>query len=160
MPTFFTRFSLPPRKDYHSDLPSLVVPEFAFECDINNLVKTRVEKSGRQTAYYTGLVSSLPADTSTAKYGDFTSYTSDKLAESLNIVSTARSQFESLPSHIRDRFSNDPVKLVAFVDNPSNYDEAVKLGLAKPKPNAANFETSNKLSDISVVNSDVAMKDT
>ena len=42
--------------------------------------------------------------------------------------------FDSLPSSLRERFSNDPSRLLAFVDDESNFDEAVKLGLLSPLP--------------------------
>jgi len=52
--------------------------------------------------------------------------------EALNRVAHANELFASLPSSVRDRFSNDPVRLLSFLDNPDNKDEGIKLGLIKP----------------------------
>lgn len=41
----------------------------------------------------------------------------------------AEESFEQLPAHLRKRFEFDPAKLVAFISDDSNRDEAVKLGL-------------------------------
>ena len=35
----------------------------------------------------------------------------------------------ALPAQIRSRFENDPAKLIDFLDNSENLDEAIKLGL-------------------------------
>lgn len=133
MPSFYTRYNLPPRIYFKSDLPSMVQPQFSFECDINNLVRTITDRNGVQRTVFTGVASSLPAGTDKPKYGDFSQYTSEKLLASMNIVAQARSHFEQLPSYLRERFSNDPTKLVAFVNDASNYDEALKLGLVNKR---------------------------
>ncbi|QXP45064.1 internal scaffolding protein [Microvirus mar38] len=134
MPKFYTRFNPPPNPAYKSDLPSAVHPEFAFECDINNLVETRVNKDGKQFSVMTGVGSSLPPNPDSPKYGDFTGYTSSNLTESMNVVARARAQFEMLPSNLRARFENDPRKLVDFVNDSNNYDEALRLGLVNKRP--------------------------
>lgn len=71
-----------------------------------------------------------------AKYEDFTNvgdYLQCQLA-----LQNAQQQFAELPSRVRDRFKNDPAQLLAFIDDPVNYDEAVDLGIfeAKPVPTA------------------------
>lgn len=41
----------------------------------------------------------------------------------------------TLPAKVRDRFSNDPGKFLAFVDDPKSREEMYELGLAKrPDP--------------------------
>jgi phage internal scaffolding protein len=52
------------------------------------------------------------------------------------IVDKAYEQFESLDSHIRKRFENDPAQFLAFCNDPGNLDEMRTLGLAKPAPEA------------------------
>lgn len=133
MPNFFTKYNPPPSPVYKSDLPSMVHPEFSFECDINNLVETRVQKDGRQLSVITGVGSSLPPNPDSPKYGDFSGYTSSRLSEAMNVVAEARSKFEQLPSGLRARFENDPRKLVDFVNDGSNYDEALRLGLVNKR---------------------------
>lgn len=51
-----------------------------------------------------------------------------------NRLVSLSSSFGSLPSKLRDRFSNDPRRLLLFISDPRNFDEGVALGLfAKPK---------------------------
>jgi phage internal scaffolding protein len=38
----------------------------------------------------------------------------------------------ALPAQIRSRFDNDPAKLIDFLENEQNHDEAIKLGLVNP----------------------------
>lgn len=54
--------------------------------------------------------------------------------EALDLVAKAETMFSELPSSIRDRFENDPEKFLAFVQDPKNTEEAIKLGLAQPLP--------------------------
>lgn len=132
--TFYTKFYPPPDPSIEFKEPSLVQPQFAYEADINNLVQTVTDRDGIQHSVWTGLSSSLPSSQQQPQYGDFTQFTTEKLIEAKNIVATASAQFEALPSNIRDRFENNPSKLIAFLNDESNYDEAVKLGFVKPCP--------------------------
>lgn len=53
--------------------------------------------------------------------------------EALNVVARANELFAGLPSKVRDRFGNDPVKMLAFLDDKENIEEARKLGLVPPE---------------------------
>ena len=67
-----------------------------------------------------------------AQYGFATSLS---FTESMNIVATAQSMFNELPSSIRGKFENNPGKFLDFVQDPDNADELVELGLANaPAP--------------------------
>lgn len=46
-----------------------------------------------------------------------------------NKIASAWSMFEALPATVRARFSNDPAQFLAFVQDPANTDEALRLGL-------------------------------
>lgn len=78
-------------------------------------------------------------------YGDFTNDVVD-YKSALNILRDADEQFMSLPSDLRARFSNSPAKLLDFLNDSGNMDEAVKLGLVKAdssavvEPNSASPE--------------------
>ena len=61
-------------------------------------------------------------------YGDFSNI--PDYAEMLNTVHRVRNSFNSLPAKIRAKFENDPEKLVAYMDDPNNLEEARELGLA------------------------------
>jgi len=50
--------------------------------------------------------------------------------EAMNIVTFAQQSFEALPVAVRQKFENNPAKLLEFVSDPKNNDELVKLGLA------------------------------
>lgn len=56
------------------------------------------------------------------------------LASALRFVRGAHDAFMSFPAEIRARFENDPAKFVAFVENPANRDECIKLGLIAKDP--------------------------
>lgn len=58
----------------------------------------------------------------------------------MNTVVKAKQEFMQLPAKIRSRFDNDPAKILDFLDNTENKEEAIALGLI-PKPNT---ETSNE----------------
>ena len=56
---------------------------------------------------------------------------------SLEIVRQAQEAFATLPSGTRARFENDPQNFLAFLSDPANQDEAIKLGFAtdrRPPP--------------------------
>lgn len=105
--------------------PSLTKQAFAEEADINNIVR-------KYNA--TGI---LPAGERQLQYGDFSSGLD--YAESLEAIQEAREDFQSIPSHIRNRFDNDPQKFLDFINDEENIEEAIELGLI-PKPIDANSE--------------------
>jgi len=74
----------------------------------------------------------LPGSTKVPMYGDFTS--SGDYQESLNRVLEANELFAALPAKARSRFHNDPQQMLAFMEDPENAAEAVKLGLATLPP--------------------------
>lgn len=110
---------------------SLTEQSHKKKCDINNIMAKY-----RQTGI-------LPVSTKSPLYGDFTS--SEDFHTACNMVIKAREDFEQLPSAIRKRFDNDPGKLVEFLHDPTNVNEAIELGImekigdseAKPVETAA-----------------------
>lgn len=98
--------------------PTMTKQAPANEVDINQIMDRYLR---------TGV---LP-DPRPAHYGDATAIPSYE--EAMNIVNQGREAFEALPSKIRERFGNDPGKFLDFVNDESNYDEAVQLGLVAPK---------------------------
>jgi len=59
-------------------------------------------------------------------YADFSSI---DFMEMRNAIADIQQEFASLPARLRGRFQNDPHQLVRFVENPANYEEAMRLGL-------------------------------
>lgn len=94
---------------------------FKAECDINTIM-SKYQK--------TGLIEHVQKFQ--GSYGDFTSVADYQL--SLNQVLDAQNAFDALPSSIRARFQNNPGAMLAFLEDPSNRDEAVRLGLVEPTP--------------------------
>lgn len=95
---------------------SLTQQQFKEECDVNNILS----KYRR-----TGMVSHLAKHQ--GNFGDFSSV--EEYQVSLDKLMTAQRSFEALPSEIRSKFENDPAKLIEFLDNKNNDQEAIKLGL-------------------------------
>lgn len=96
---------------------------FKDEADIDKIME-RFDKTGE-----------LTVRRGTAQYADFSEFPQDLLA-SQNALIEANQKFLELPSSLRTRFDNDPLRLLEFVMDNANYDEAVKLGLVKPKVDA------------------------
>lgn len=113
------------RVQVHFDDPGLTKQAFRDECNVNTIM-AKYQKTGL-----------LPhVDVHKGRYGDFTNV--QDYQSSLNQVMAAQDMFNSLPSSIRVRFSNDPAEFLRFVDNPSNLDEMRSLGLLPseiPAPN-------------------------
>lgn len=96
--------------------PSLTKQAFKDECDINNILKKYKN---------TGLLTHVQAARS--RYADFTAVSDYQSA--LNAVLEAQDAFQDLPANIRERFNNDPMSFVSFIDNPANDEQAIQLGL-------------------------------
>lgn len=101
---------------------SLTDQSQAYDADINNIMVDGYVPGAKKVC-----------STRRPMFGDFTQCTQEKLADSLNTVKKAESDFNNLPSDIRAKFDNNPLKLLEFVNNADNYDEAVKLGLCNPR---------------------------
>lgn len=51
----------------------------------------------------------------------------------MNLIAKAKQEFMELPAKLRTRFNHDPGQLIAFMEDPENRDEAIKLGfIEKP----------------------------
>lgn len=111
--------------------------EFKDQCQIQSILN-KYQK--------TGMVTHLAKHH--AQYGDFSNISDFQSA--MSAVANAVDTFESLPSSIRKRFNNDPRSLLGFIEDSSNYEEAVKLGLIEKKldvstssQNASNTQSDN-----------------
>lgn len=104
---------------------TLTQQQFKDECDINQIVERYLK-----TGLWSG--ASLVVPTSHPMYGNFVNI--PDFREAMNQIVEARENFESLPPNVRKRFQNDPIELIEFIGKPENVDEAIKMGLMKPKP--------------------------
>lgn len=107
-----------------SDKPSLTRQEFKEECDIN-VILARYQASGE-------------IDFLNKHAPQYMDTTAVDFQTAMETVANAQSAFNDLPSHVRDRFQNDPAQLLDFVHQDANREEAIKLGLiAPPAPGPA-----------------------
>lgn len=96
-----------------------------FKDDANlNVIMQRYVKSNPRDPHGFALAMQI----GTGESGDATSTLT--LADALNLVNEGTDRFMELPSDLRDRFGNDPVKLESFLRNPENQEEAYRLNLA------------------------------
>lgn len=129
---FKTRFARPknPSIDF-SACEKLVAVEFAREADINFLLNRYKNTGSLYTADQMMKAKARP------RFGDFTGI--PDFQDSLDKMREALAMFGDLPLAVRQRFSDDPVQLLAFLSDEKNRDEAYKLGLVEspdfgPKP--------------------------
>lgn len=94
---------------------SVTQQQFKDECDINTIVRRF------------GLTGDLPLNAAMPTSGDFTGISDFHSA--LNMVREAEEAFMAFPASVRERFGHDPQRLMAFLEDAGNRDEAVKLGL-------------------------------
>lgn len=98
----------------------LTVQSSRDEVDINKIV-SRMER---------GLA--VPVMKGQPFYGDVSGFSG--LQDAIIKVQESRELFAQYPADVRARFNNDPLKLVEFLSDGKNLDEAVKLGLAVKRP--------------------------
>jgi len=94
------------------------------DCDINAIFK-KYERCGQ-------LPDMIVRE---GRYGDFSAV--PDYQEALEIVRHAEEQFTNLDVSIRNRFENDPVKFLEFVNDPKNIDEMDRMGLLTPEASKA-----------------------
>lgn len=100
--------------------PSLAQQHMKDECDINVIVE-RFGVSGQ-----------LPVAPLEPTYGDFSGVSDYHSA--LNAIRASEEAFMALPAKIRAKFDHDPNALLEFLQNETNRDEAIELGLIDGEP--------------------------
>jgi phage internal scaffolding protein len=71
----------------------------------------------------------VPVYDKKATYGDFADL--PDYQGCLNRIIQAEQDFNKLPAEVRKRFENDPSKLIEFMSNEDNLEEAIKIGLVE-----------------------------
>lgn len=113
---------------------------FVPECDINNIIKS---------FKLTGQIKHINERAAQGTYADLPD--SVDFQEALHLVKDARASFATLPSQVRDRFQNDPSLFLAFMGDPRNQDEIIKLGLAKDtRPPTTKSPVSSSTGDLKI----------
>lgn len=106
------------RVGFESDEPSMTKQSFKDECDINVIMR-RYEASGILPVPQSG----------EPRYADLVG--SADFQEAMFAVAEARAMFAELPSRVRERFDNDPQRLLEFLEDPKNVEEGRELGLLR-----------------------------
>jgi len=101
--------------------PSLTEQSFKKDSDVNYVLE-RFNRTGQ----IQDLVSNNPEI-----YGDYSEAPDFMAAQ--QIIRKAQEQFQMLPSDLRNRFSNDPARFLEFMNDETNNDEKVLLGLKVKK---------------------------
>ena len=96
---------------------------FKDECDINILL-AKFAVTGH-----------LPENVRVPQYVDFEE--AFDFHSSMNVIRAAEEAFNAMPAEVRDRFQNDPGRFLEFANDASNYEEALKMGLAIKRPEKA-----------------------
>lgn len=100
--------------------PSLAKQSYADEVDVNKLM---------ERAAVTGQLS--VSDVNGMYYGDASEI--PDLFSALSAVARGEAAFMALNWETRERFHNSVGELYAFLSDPKNYDEGVKLGFFREK---------------------------
>ena len=96
--------------------PSRTDTSFKAQCDVNNII-SKWKKTGQ--------INHL--NTNQGQYADYSDL--PDLQTALTTVIQATKTFEQLPANVRKYFSNDPVEMYNFLQDPQNDSEAIRLGL-------------------------------
>lgn len=136
----YTEFTNPRSKGTVFTEPTKTQQHFKDSCDINKIM-AKFKKTGL-----------LPQVQRMPQYGDFSDVPTYE--EALMRIQEIDGVFGSLPARVREKFKNNPGELLNWLNDESNRQEAIELGLIeKPEPIAqapgavpppANSETATK----------------
>lgn len=145
MPKFFTQYNPLEDKGFACVGESKTIQEFKDDCDIKVLIK-RMESgmSLSPDSVKRGLARA-------PEYGDFSRFQAMDFAEMQNQINEARDNFMALPSDLRSRFGDDPARFIEWVNDSTNMQEAIKLGLVVPRKN----DVVQKVDSSSVVSNEI-----
>ena len=115
---FKTAYGDKSRVGFETTGDSLTQQSHAAAADVRNIIKQYDR---------TGLIANV--NKGIAQYGDYSEV--NEYAEALNMVREADESFQTLPSHVREQFSNNAGLFFEFATDPKNKEEMIKMGLAK-----------------------------
>lgn len=108
----------PTTKGITFELPSRTVQSDREGTDLKILLEKYVE---------TGEIPAVQLPVGEPLDGDFTGL--PDFQEMQNMLIDIQEQFDALPSKVREKFANNPMAMVQFLQDEKNVEEAVKLGL-------------------------------
>jgi len=126
--TVKNRFAPPVSKGLDTGNETLVQQQFKDQADINQVI-TRFKRTGQ--------LHSTPGVLGQKREPSFGIYSYNDYQDAYLNMQKIRQDFLALPPKLRQRFDNNPANVVAFVDDPNNHKEAVKLGLRVLEPGYA-----------------------
>lgn len=123
MTKFRTRFTCGHSRAAAIGGPTLAQSQFLESCDVKNII-AKCKRVG------------IPLSNVQRTNGFFAdlSMAPDDLRSALDISIKARDSFEQLPAKVKERFGFDPSRLLDFVQDSANRDEAIRLGLIDTPP--------------------------
>lgn len=117
MPSFKTAYTTTKRVITTSKNPSLTDESYADECNISMMIeKYRVSK--------------IPPRTIDVSYGH--SPTIEDFQNAQYLLAEVKSNFEGLPSSIRDEFKNDVQNYLEYIGDKANLKDCYERGLIDP----------------------------
>lgn len=119
---------------FPNDEPSMADPSFEPDTNVNNVMKRHA--GSMESAFHARRLSGSYADLSNLP----------NYQEMLHTVRDAQDTFNAMPADLRKKFDHDPAKLISFLSDPKNKDEAIALGLVN-KPAPSNDEITQKNND-------------
>jgi phage internal scaffolding protein len=109
--------SRPGRTDDEGNIVYTTEQQWKDECNVNNIIQ-KYDKNQLITH----------VNEMEAHHGDMTGADYKMMMDKIINI---RNKFDQLPSSIRKRFQNSPEAYLAFMEDPKNRPEAIKLGLVK-----------------------------
>ena len=119
MMKFRTSRSEPMLQPFHFQKDSMVQEQFAFDCDINNIVA--------------GMTAPLPMRQPISD--EVKKFSPDMYEQALLTKAKAENAFMELPSEVRTFFENNPKNMLDFISKPENKEKCIELGLMKVDEN-------------------------
>lgn len=109
---------------------SLDVQEWPAEGEVSLAVQSTKDQAdvNKIVAKYrrTGTITHL-RNTQNGVYADLTQITNYQ--DCLNTIIRANESFMAMPAELRQKFDNDPSKLISYLQDEKNYEESMDLGL-------------------------------
>lgn len=125
MMKFRTSRSEPMLQPFHFQKDSMVQEQFAFDCDINNIVA--------------GMTSPLPMRQPVSD--EVKKFSPDMYEQALLTKAKAENAFMELPSEVRTFFKNNPKNMLEFISKPENEAKCIELGLMEVNERKALFHS-------------------
>lgn len=137
--TIRNRFSPQVKVTSQPEGQSLTQQHFAEGADLNNIMASHLKKR------IPGVPPQPIGDPKATRQISYGYQAALDYHAAMNLVVSARSKFESLPSKIRSMFGNDVGAMLDFADNPDNRADALALGLVTPTHEEAAAKTKAAL---------------